>query len=59
MNYIGIDYHKRYSVVSILDDAGRIVAEQRIENAFPEHFCELIGAHGPCHVACEATMNSA
>ena len=57
MNYIGIDYHKRYSVVSILDEAGKIVAEERIEHAFPERFGELIGAHAPAHVAFEATMN--
>lgn len=57
MNYVGIDYHKRYSVVCILDDAGNIVAEERIEHAFPERFAQLLGAHAHCQVAFEATMN--
>ena len=57
MNYIGIDYHKRYSVVCIVDDTGAIVAEERIDHAFAERFGELIGAHTPCQVAFEATMN--
>jgi hypothetical protein len=31
MYYAGIDYHKRYSVVSIQDAQGEIVQEQRGE----------------------------
>lgn len=57
MKYIGIDYHKRYSVVCIVDDTGGIVAEERIEHAFPERFGQLIGAHAPAQAAFEATMN--
>lgn len=57
MKYVGIDYHKRYSVVCIVDDVGNIVAEERIEHAFPERFGGLLGQHVPCQVAFEATMN--
>jgi transposase len=57
MKHVGIDYHKRYSVVCIIDDTGNLVAEERIEHAFPERFGHLLGAHAPCHVVFEATMN--
>ena len=57
MKHIGIDDHKRYSVVCIVDDTGGIVAEERIEHAFPERFGQLISAHAPAQAAFEATMN--
>ncbi len=57
MKSIGIDYHKRYSLICVLDDEGREVALERIEHAFPERFAELLGAHVPAQVAFEATMN--
>jgi len=57
MKYVGIDYHKRYSVLCIVDEIGNIVAEERIEHAFPERFGTLIGGHVPCHAAFESTMN--
>lgn len=41
MYYAGIDYHKRYSVVSIQDGQGRIVQEQRVDHAYPEVFEKL------------------
>ena len=48
MNYICIDDHKRFSLVSIVANTGSIVAESRIEHVFPECFGRLIGAHVPC-----------
>lgn len=57
MKFMGIDYHKRYSVVCILDDAGDVVVIERIEHSHPERFASLIGAHVPCSVAFESTMN--
>ena len=57
MKYIGIDYHKHYSVVCIVNEAGGIVAEERIEHAFPERFQQLLSVHTPCQVGFEATMN--
>lgn len=57
MNYAGIDYHKRYSVVCIVDATGRILKELRLEHAFPERFAQVLGAHAPCEVCFESTMN--
>jgi len=57
MNYIGIDYHKRYSVVCIVNENDQILAEERIEHAFPERFAALFAEHAPCALAFEATMN--
>lgn len=36
---------------------GGIVAEERIEHAFPERFGRLIEGHTPCQAAFEAAMN--
>ena len=41
MYYAGIDYHKRYSVVSIQDGQGRIVQEERVDHRYPELFKRL------------------
>ena len=57
MKFMGIDYHKRYSVVCIVNDAGDVVVIERIEHSHPERFASLIGAHTPCSVTFEATMN--
>ncbi len=59
MNYAGIDYHKRYSVVCIIDVRvmGNILHEERIEHGFPERFAALLNAHAPVEVTFEATMN--
>lgn len=57
MKYIGIDYHKRYSVVCAITEAGEKVAGRRIEHAFPEQFGQFIREQAPCQVAFEATMN--
>lgn len=57
MKSIGIDYHKRYSVLCVVDEPGGVVHMERIEHAFPERFGQVIGAHAPVQVAFEATMN--
>jgi transposase len=57
MKSIGIDYHKRYSVVCVLDDEGKERVIERIEHAFPERFRQLIEPLGSCQVAFESTMN--
>ncbi len=31
--YLGIDVHKRYAQVAVMDEAGEIVEEVRVENA--------------------------
>ena len=30
--YVGVDYHKRYSVATIMDEAGAILSQQRVSN---------------------------
>jgi len=40
-----------------MDEAGSILAEERIDHAFPERFAELIGTYTPAQVAFESTMN--
>jgi len=57
MQSIGIDYHKRYSVLCVLDEEGREQHLERIEHAFPERFGSLLQDYTPCQVAFEATMN--
>ena len=58
MYYAGIDYHKRYSVVSIQDDAGAIVLERRIEHNDPFAFSEVVHAlPGRVKVVYECGLN--
>ena len=57
MKYAGIDYHKRYSVVCIIDEAGEILQEERIEHGYPERFQALLGKQAPLEVTFESTMN--
>lgn len=40
--YIGIDYHKRYSVYHVLDPEGRDLAKGRIEHHSPQDFVALV-----------------
>ena len=37
MNYVGIDYHKKYSHVTAIDEKGRVIRSKRLENK-PEPF---------------------
>lgn len=55
--FIGIDFHKRYSVYHVVDEAGRDVAKGRIEHATPDEFGKLVQRFPGCRVAFEATMN--
>jgi len=52
--YIGIDVHKRYSQIAVLDHNGEIVDEVRVENANLEDFAQQY-AGSPA--AIEATSN--
>jgi len=40
--FIGIDYHKAYSVYSVLDAQGSRLGQGRIDHAHPEDFCALV-----------------
>ncbi|HPC97280.1 MAG TPA: hypothetical protein PLU87_20240 [Sedimentisphaerales bacterium] len=56
--YAGIDYHKRYSVISSQDEKGLAVQEQRVDHAFPELFARLFGEYRePVAVVYESTVN--
>jgi transposase len=55
--FIGIDYHKRYSVYCAVNDRGEIQARGRIEHAQPEGFVELVKRWPGCRVVFEASMN--
>ena len=55
MNYIGIDIHKKYCVLSALNEAGERLREARIatkDRAGFEEYCRSLG--GPCKAAIEA-----
>ena len=51
--YIGIDYHKRYSVFHVLDGAGNDLAKGRIDHNCPEDFARLVKRWPCCAVVFE------
>jgi len=55
--FIGIDYHKRYSVFHAVDCDGRDLAKGRIEHHSPESFVHLVKRWQRPRVVFEATMN--
>ena len=52
--YLGIDVHKRYAQVAVMDEAGEIVEEVRVENA---NLDELAQRYAGAEAAIEATSN--
>ena len=55
MNYVGIDYHKKYSHVTAIDDEGRVIRSHRLENR-PETFQEFFRRlDGPSETVLEAS----
>jgi transposase len=58
MHYVAIDLHKRYSVVSALNEQGQRVREGRIDGNRAAGFAQFIHGLGePCKVVIEATWN--
>ena len=55
--FIGIDYHKAYSVYNVLDVQGESLGQGRIDHAHPEDFSALVGRWPGCRVVFEAGMN--
>lgn len=56
--YVGIDYHKRYSVISALDGAGNRLLETRVIGNTPEGFRRVFSQlPGKAKVAMEACWN--
>jgi transposase len=56
-SFIGIDYHKRYSVFCVLDTQGVVLERGRIDHLCPEQFVALVRRWPGCRVAFEACMN--
>ena len=56
-SFIGIDYHKRYSVFCVLDPQGGVLERGRIDHLWPEQFIELVRRWPGCRVVFEACMN--
>ncbi len=52
--YLGIDVHKRYAQVAVMDEVGEIVEEVRVENA---NLNELTQRYAGAQAALEATRN--
>ncbi|MFT4958619.1 MAG: transposase [Halobacteriales archaeon] len=52
--YLGIDVHKRYAQVAVMDEAGKIVEEVRVENA---NLDDLAQRYAGAEAAIEATSN--
>ena len=52
--YLGIDIHKRYAQVAVMDESGEIVEEVRVENA---NLDELAQRYAGAEAAIEATAN--
>jgi len=52
--YLGIDVHKRYAQVAVMDEAGKIVEEVRVENA---NLDDLAQRYAGAQAVLEATSN--
>ena len=52
--YLGIDVHKRYAQVAVMDEAGEIVEEGRAENA---NLDDLAQRYAGAQAALEATSD--
>ena len=44
MNYVGVDIHKKYSVLCALDESGRKLREGRVAGNAPEGFAQFLGS---------------
>jgi hypothetical protein len=55
-SYVGIDLHRRRSVVVVLNEDGQRLSWSRIDNTPANLASEIVAAGGPvCEVAMEAT----
>jgi transposase len=55
--FIGIDYHKHYSIYHVIDAAGNDLAKGRIEHHSPQDFVALVKRWPNPRVVFEASMN--
>jgi len=54
MNYVGVDYHKRYSVATVMDQNGVILATKTLDNRI-DAFRAFLKPFGKAKAAVEAT----
>ena len=58
MNYVGVDVHKKYSVLCALDETGRKLREGRVEGNASNGFAQFFaGLDGPSKAVVEASWN--
>jgi transposase len=58
MNYVGVDVHKKYSVLCALDETGRKLREGRVEGNAANGFAQFFaGLEGPSKAVVEASWN--
>lgn len=58
MNYVGIDYHKAYSVVAAMNERGQLLNEARIPGNSPVAFAQFFQSlDGPSRAVLEGTRN--
>ena len=58
MNYVGVDIHKKYSVLCALDESGRKLREGRVEGNAANGFAQFFaGLNGPSKAVVEACWN--
>ena len=58
MNYVGVDIHKKYSVLCALDESGRKLREGRVEGNQASGFAKFFaGLEGPSKAVVEACWN--
>lgn len=57
MFYLGIDQHKRFSQVAVVDDSGARIHQARISHDAPQKFREYVRRYQPASAALEATRN--
>jgi transposase len=55
--YIGIDFHKHYSVFCVIDERNTVLERGRIDHKIPIGFELLIKRYPGCRVVFETTMN--
>lgn len=55
MNYVGIDYHKKYSVVTAIDEKGHVIRTSRLDNKHEPFQAFFSSLGGPSEAVLEAT----
>ena len=58
MLYVGIDYHKKYSVISVQNETGSELDSFRVNHQYPKMFDQRLGSYGqPLSVTFESSIN--